>query len=128
MAQSIEGVLIQILKAESGVSKSGKDWTKQEFIIETKEQYPKKICFSLFGDKTGLLSQFKEGMNVNVAYNIESREFNGKWFHNIGAWKIEKVVSNQTSDDQAQYKSALLPPSEMADTNRNEPEPDDLPF
>jgi len=83
-----------------------------------------------------LLDPFSEGMEVEVSINIESREFNGKWFHNVTAWKIDSVGSTQnTTGGGGNYQSAVspsgLPPSEMAFSNPDsgvEPESDDLPF
>ena len=134
--QVIEGVIVQILKPESGTSKAGKEWNKQEFVVETQEQFPKKVCFTLFGDKITLLNQFTEGMEVSVSYNLESRDFNNKWFHSVTCWKIEnKNIGSQTTGSPNNYQSAVnpseLPASEMAYTNPNngvEPEDNDLPF
>lgn len=95
MALSVKGKIEQILKPESGTSRAGKEWSKQEFIIETDEQYPRKICFTLFGEKTSLVSGLAAGQEVEVSFNVESREYNGRWFHNINAWKIDKVSAEQ---------------------------------
>jgi hypothetical protein len=86
---TIKGVVIHILQEESGTSKAGKEWKKKDFVIETTEdQYPKKVAFTLFGDKIDLLMKISEGQLVDVSFNLESREYNGKWFHNVNAWKI----------------------------------------
>jgi hypothetical protein len=137
-AQIIEGVLIQILKPESGVSKAGKNWSSQSFVIETlDEKFPKKICLILFGDKASLLNGITEGDQVSVSYNIESREANGRWFTSINAWKIEKLnQGSQTTGTPNNFEttgSGLLPKSEMAwtDKDKQQPEEDensDLPF
>jgi len=99
----VRGVVTEILPEEVGVSVAGKDWKKQEFVIETEGQYPKNICFTLFGDKTDLLSTISHGMTVDVSFNVESREHNGRWFHNINAWKIisanNNVPVNGTDED-----------------------------
>lgn len=121
MALSVKGRIHQILKPETGVSKAGKEWSKQEFIIETEEQFPRKVCFTLFGDKTSLLNGFSAGEEVDVAFNIESREYNGKWFHNINAWKIDKVSANQTPDGPPEYSMTDIPPEPDEDAG-------DLPF
>jgi hypothetical protein len=73
----VKGTVLQILKAETGVSKVGKEWKKQEFVIETNEQFPKKVCFTLFGDKISLLDGVSEGKEVEVSFSVESRDFNG---------------------------------------------------
>lgn len=127
----VKGTLIQVLKPESGESKSGKAWNKQEFVIETQEQFPKKVCFTLFGDKTSLIDGIADGSEIEVFFNLESREFNGKYFHNINCWKIEGGEAKQnTTGGGVTYASNVktnLPPSEMAATAQ-EPESDDLPF
>jgi Domain of unknown function (DUF3127) len=65
-------------------------WKKQEFIVETQSQYPKKVCLSVWGDK---IDQFgiKEGDLVNIAVDLESREYNGRWYTEARAWKVEKL-------------------------------------
>jgi len=122
MALSVKGRVFQILKAETGVSKGGKEWSKQDFVIETEEQFPRKVCFTLFGDKTSLIGNLTVGEMVDVSFNIESREYNGKWFHNINAWKIDKPAEKQSSQAGApEYSMDDIPPE--ADENGG-----DLPF
>ena len=116
--QTINGRVIEILKPESGTSKAGKEWNKQDFVIETNDQYPKKICFTLFGDKTDLLMKIETGMDVDVSYNLESREYNGRYFHNVNAWKIIAIQSAQESS-----MPEPPPPPEPTDTDTG-----DLPF
>ena len=122
MALSVKGRVFQILKAETGVSKVGKEWSKREFVIETEEQFPRKVCFTLFGDKTALINNLATGEMVEVSFNIESREYNGKWFHNINAWKIDKPAENNAGINGApEYSADDIPPE--ADENGG-----DLPF
>lgn len=123
MALSVKGKIQQILKPESGVSRAGKEWQKQEFVIETDEQFPKKVCFTVFGDKTTLLNGFETGSDVEVSFNLESREFNGKWYHNINAWKIENSQTAQpVQETPPAFRMEDIPP-EPADDEAN-----DLPF
>ena len=72
MNLEIESKIISILPEQTGEGKFGK-WVKQEFIIETNDQYPKKVCFSVWGDKTDALKHVKEGENITVSFNPESR-------------------------------------------------------
>jgi hypothetical protein len=119
-----KGVVKQILKVESGTSKAGKEWSKQEFVIETLDnQYPKNICFTLFGDKTDLLQRITQGMTVEVYFNLESREYNGKWFHNVNAWKI---LAGEVQQNEHVETAGNLPP----EFNEAPPPEDssDLPF
>lgn len=123
MSIQVKGTVIQILKPESGVSKVGKEWKKQEFVIETNEQFPKKVCFTLFGDKSFLLDGITEGSEVEVFFSVESRDFNGRWFHNINAWKIEPASSAPSARNYPpEFLSDNIPP-EPADDSGN-----DLPF
>ncbi len=123
MSLKIKGTIKQILKAESGVSRAGNEWKKQEFIVETNEQFPKKVCFTLFNDKLSLVDNLNEGQEVEVSFNLESREYNGKWFHNINAWKIDKAgTGGYEQDSPPEYRLEDIPP-EPADSDE-----DGLPF
>ncbi|MDX9881356.1 MAG: DUF3127 domain-containing protein [Prolixibacteraceae bacterium] len=123
MSLTQKGRIAHILKPETGVSKTGNSWTKQEFVIETEEQFPKKICFTLFGDKVSLLNGFSENTEVEVAFNVESRDFNGKWYHNINAWKIDRVGVTTSSPEgfPPEYSLDDVPPERENNYN-------DLPF
>jgi len=110
MALSVKGRVSQILKPETGVSKAGKEWSKREFVIDTEEQFPRKVCFTLFGDKTSLIDSIVAGEEVEVSFNIESREYNGKWFHNINAWKIDKPTTGSAPDAPPEYSYREIPP------------------
>lgn len=110
MTLSVKGKIEQILKPESGVSRAGKEWSKQDFVIETQEQYPKKVCFTLFGDKTSLINGLAPGTEVEVSFNIESREYNGKYFHNINAWKIDKATAENMPEPPPGFSINDIPP------------------
>ncbi len=122
MNLEINGKITDVLPVQSGTSKAGREWQKQEFVIETDEQFPRKVCFTLFGDKISLIDGFNTGDEVAVAFNLESREFNGRWFHNVNAWRINKV--NPGGDNATEYAPEdIPPPPEPGDAS-----PDDLPF
>jgi len=112
------GVVTKILSQENGVSKAGKDWKKQIFVIETQDQYPTINAFTLFGDKIDLISNITEGQVVEVSFNWDSREYNGKYFHNINAWKI---IAQQPSEETTERSTGDIPP----EPNSGD---DDLPF
>lgn len=121
MSLSIKGKLVTILDVESGTSKAGKEWKKQSFVIDNGDQFNPSVCFSLFGEeKIALLDKFHIGQEIEVSFNLSSREFNGKWYHNIDAWKIN-ASENSGSAPQAQ---SIAAPS-IADAPE---EGDDLPF
>ena len=84
----ISGKIIAVLPQATGEGKNG-TWRSQDYVLETADQYPKKVCFNLFGDK---IDQFPIAMDdmVTVHFDIESREYNGRWYTNIRAWKVDK--------------------------------------
>jgi hypothetical protein len=88
MAHSEQGKLIQILPLESGTSKAGKDWSKQTIIIETEEKYPKKLAIDLNADLINKIKEYKLGQIITCQINLESREYNGKWFTSVKAWRF----------------------------------------
>jgi len=95
----ISGKIIAVLEKQSGISKSGNNWASQEYVLETSEQYPKKICFRVFGEDK--INQFavKEGEILKVYFDIDASEWQGKWFNRINAWKIERVGETSNMND-----------------------------
>jgi len=123
MSLTIKGKLYQVLPVESGVSRAGNSWKKQLFVIETNDQFPRKVCFTLFNDKVALLEPFSPGEELEVAFNLESREYNGRWFSDINAWKIDGAGSRGNSvPPPPPFEIGDIPP-ERADEGS-----DDLPF
>ena len=116
----ITGKIIDILPAQTGQSQKG-EWKKQWFILETIDQFPKKICFENWNDKVDLT--FDRSKNIKVFFDIDSREFNQKWYTNLRAWKIEIIGSPAQPDDF---------PLPDADFDNEQPpidnDIDDLPF
>ena len=89
MDNIVEGRIIQKLEIESGQSARG-PWQKQNFIIETVDsQYPRKICIGLWTNQIPILQSYQIGDMIRAYINIESREFNGRWYTDIRAWKLE---------------------------------------
>lgn len=84
----INGKIIEILPEKSGQSAKG-EWRKQEYVLETVSSYPKKICFMVWGDKIGEFN-LKRGENVEVSIDLESREYNGRWYTDVKAWRINR--------------------------------------
>ena len=118
MSLSVKGKLSRKLSVESGTSKAGKEWKKQSFIVDTGAQYNPAICFQLFGDdKIEMLNHHNEGDQIDVSFNLSSREYNGRYFHNIDAWRIENIDSSGASEME-----------EAPEFNASATEEDDLPF
>ncbi len=134
MALEVSGKLIQLLPPQQGNGGRG-PWSKQEFVIETTDQYPKKICISAWNDRASQVGQIPIGSTVRVSINIESREYNGKWYTDIRMWNI--AIGEATAIDPTypgtQYVDAPIQPmnqgmqsapiSEVAQDSS-----DDLPF
>ncbi len=87
----VVGKIIEKLPAASGTSRAGNAWSKQEYVLETEEAYPKKIFFSFFGDKANQYP-LEVGQEVKLSFDIDSHEYNGRWFTNINGWKAEPYV------------------------------------
>ncbi|HEX8545689.1 MAG TPA: DUF3127 domain-containing protein [Cytophagaceae bacterium] len=119
MALELEGRLVKVLPQQTGAGKNG-TWVKQDFVVETSDQYPKKICFSAWGDKAADLSRYKTGDVLKVAFNLESREYNEKWYTEARAWKIDGNVAGETQ------KASASAPTES--TFFSDEEDNDLPF
>lgn len=104
MNLEITGKLIKKLTPVSGTNTRG-IWSKQEFIIETQESYPKKVCMNVWSpEKVKEFENYQLGDLLKINFNLESREFNERWYTDIRAWKIEKVNSAaagvQTQDNE----------------------------
>ena len=85
----------------------GKKWVKQTFLLDTGTEYNSKICFQLFGEeKIKLLESHELGGKIEVFFNISSREYNNRYYHNIDAWKINAVDSkNENSESNNSTES-----------------------
>jgi hypothetical protein len=83
----IIGKLIKKLERETGVSKTGKTWEKQDILVEQAgTEYNKEVVITFFGDKIKSIRDIEEGSDVSVSINLSSTEYNGKYFHNIKGW------------------------------------------
>jgi hypothetical protein len=124
----IIGKLIQKLPMQSGISKTGNSWQKQEFVIETMEQYPRKICANLWGEKTAVLETLNIDDKVVMSFDLESREFNGKWYTDVKAWKLEAATANPQAPQTAPVDTPANELPEEFETFSDEGAGDDLPF
>ena len=109
----ISGKVIAILPLATGEGKNG-TWRSQDFVIETLDQYPKKVCLNCFGDKINLMPNI--GDEINAGFDIESREYNGRWFTSCKVWQL-KINKAASAPNQAA-------PVHVDSINPN----DDLPF
>ena len=98
----ITGKLIKKFDIESGISKAGKEWNKQSILLEQNAEFNKELVISAFGDKIQKIKNLQEGDNLKVLCNVYSREYNGRYFHNIdGYWfaKAEEEVEKIENDN-----------------------------
>lgn len=123
----ITGKIIAVLDARGGTSKTGNEWKMQEYVLETHEQYPRKICFNVFGaDK---ISQFniQAGEELTVSFDINAREYNGRWYNDIRAWRVERGTAPAPAAEAMSAPAISAPKINAADFNTQN-EADDLPF
>ena len=126
----IIGKVVAVLELQSGTSKKGSEWKKRDFVIETLEdKFPKKVCFTLFGDRADACPSIDSV--VNVAFDIDAHEYNGKWFNSVNAWKVEPAQAQQQAAPQQAVPAPQ--PSRPAPVANSNPAPSnssstDLPF
>lgn len=119
----ISGKLIQILPAQTGAGKNG-PWKKCDFVIETSDKFPKKVCISAWNEQSTQIEKIAIGSQLKVSFDISSREYNSRWYTDVKAWKIAvegSAAAQQPSagDDVVGYNSADF---------ENDQPADDLPF
>jgi Protein of unknown function (DUF3127). len=133
----VTGKIIVALPEVGGTSRAGNAWKKREYVLETLETYPKKVAFNFFGDR---VDQFplNVGDVVTVSFDIDSREFNGRWYVDLRAWKSQPAQQSATEPAPANYgpatqmpggytqAGAAVPPPPAVDLGTSEN--DDLPF
>ena len=114
---TITGKVTQLLDVQSGKSAKG-EWRKQDFILETEGKYPKPVCITQWGDDIDGFA-IREGERLTAHVDIQSREYNGRWYTDVKAWKV-------TREDGA----GGAPPQPESDEPWPDPtaEDDDLPF
>lgn len=119
------GVVYRILPPQSGTSARGQ-WQKQEVVFELPDEFSRKVCVTFFGDRAQDAASLQVGDKLNVSVNIESREYNGRWYTDVRAWRIQKVQSEQP----AAAPIPDLPPFETAEPAMpaGGDQFDDLPF
>ena len=128
MALEIEGRIAQKLNVQTGTSSRGA-WSKQEFVIEYQEgNFPTQLCMNVWGeDKVRDLEKYQVGDKVKISFNLSSREFNGRWYTDVRAWRIEPA-----SQMPAQAPGNVPPPVEAPmpsiDDLSSAADQDDLPF
>ena len=137
MAMELEGRIARKLNVQTGTSARGA-WSKQEFVLEYQEgNFPTQECMNVWGeDKVIELDKYQLGDKVKIAFNLSSREYNGRWYTDVRAWRIEPAGAQQNASaasygapagmtGAAPVQSAPLP---TADDMSSPLSDDDLPF
>ena len=117
----ITGTLVALLETNTGVGANG-PWKKKTFVLESKEKFPKKVAITAWNEQADLADKLSAGTELKISFNLESREFNGKWYTDVKAWRIDRNIDSADAPGQAQ--AADMPPP--ADFGSGED--DDLPF
>lgn len=104
----ITGKIILALPEASGTSKAGNPWKKREYVLETQENYPRKVFFDFFGERADQYP-LNVGETVKLSFDIESREYQGRWFTSIRGWKAEKVDPNAAAAAASTQPAAAAP-------------------
>lgn len=122
----LQGKVIAVLPERSGVSARG-EWKTQDYVIETHDQYPRKMVFNVFGADRIAQFAIKAGEEITVSFDIDAHEYQGRWFNSIRAWNIQRVdaaASQAASPVPAADAQAPFPPAAQTE----EESADDLPF
>ena len=93
----VVGKIIQVLPAQEGVGRNGNPWRVQPYVLETLGQYPRKVHFEVFGEDRIKQNPCEIDQLVTVSFDIESREFNGRWYTSIRAWRIQQGDTTQAA-------------------------------
>lgn len=118
------GKIIAVLPERGGVSRTGNEWKSQEYVIENHDQYPRKMCFDVFGADKIAQFNIQIGQELTVSFDIDAREWNGRWFNSVRAWRV--VPAQQAPYDAA--PGAPIPPSSAPVDFSATDAKDDLPF
>jgi len=119
----ISGKIVEILPLQEGTSKNG-PWKKQEYVLEVPGNYPKKVCVTVWGERVDEF-QIRDGETVTFSIDIESREYNSRWYTDVKAWRVSRPEAGSTSEPPVSPPEgpAIDPPT--IDPDEDE---DDLPF
>ena len=120
----VRGKVVVVQPLQTGEGRNGQ-WKKQDYVIEYDQnsQYPRKMMFNLWGDKIDQYN-IQEGQMYRIGFDIDCREYNGRWYNDIRAWKVE------ADDGSMPAETPFVPAAQVADMLPLTPPDDtsDLPF
>ncbi len=126
MSLEVSGSLVELRQIVTGESARGA-WKKQEMIIETQEQFPKKICLICWGERVDDVANLQPGAQIKASINIESREYNGRWYTDVKVWRIEAGGQSPVSNQEPPPVMSNVESSETT-SFKQDSDMDDLPF
>ena len=110
----ITGKIIRVLPSQEGVGRNGNPWKVQPYVLETLGQYPRKVLFEVFGEDRINQNQCDIDQLVTISFDVESREFNGRWYTSIRAWKVKEADGTQEVETPADPAFETPADSELA--------------
>lgn len=123
----IEGQITAILPETRGVGQRG-EWVSQDFVLKTDDNYPKNICFTILGADKIKEANIRIGDVVSIGVNIESREFNGRWYTSIKAWSVKRKFEAQAAKQAPPAPTPQPSQPTQTQTSSSVDNTDDLPF
>lgn len=129
----ISGKVIQKLPIQEGTGRNGNPWKAQSAVLETQDQYPRKVCFEVFGEDRINNNPFEVDDIITISFDIDSHEFNGRWYTSIRAYRVQKgVVESAPADAPAPAVAPMAAEAPAANTTPFDAsasdESTDLPF
>ncbi|MBQ8051239.1 MAG: DUF3127 domain-containing protein [Bacteroidaceae bacterium] len=107
----LTGRIIAVLPERSGTSaRTGSEWKVASYVLETQEQYPKKMCFEVFGVERIQNFNIQVGEMMTVSFDIDAHEYNGRWFNSIRAFRVDRNVQAQAPEGAPVVAGAPVPP------------------
>lgn len=91
----ITGKIIAALPPRTGTSSQGKAWQSNTYVLETQEQYPKRVAFDVFGAERIAQFGIQLGETLTVAIDIDAHEYNSRWYNSVRAWNVSRVPTAQ---------------------------------
>lgn len=126
----LTGKIIKVLPERGGISqRTGTEWKVQEYVLETRDNYSRKMCFNVFGADKIAQFNIKEGEILRVAFDIDSHEYQGRWYNSIRAWRVERV--EEAPSVPAQDVTPAIAADKVSDSGtdlKDSEKEDDLPF
>ena len=125
----LTGKCIRILEPQSGISaKNGEKWVRNSFVIEIAGQYPTKVVFTVFGEDRWTQMGIAVGGQYQVSFDIDAREYKGRWYNDVSAWKAVRVDGQQHGQKEKTVQKPQMPAPETPTGGQQQNDDSQLPF